>query len=393
MVIDFSNKSILEYMTNEEFQKIQEFSKDKETPFLVIDLKKIEENYKQLAQLLPYAKIYYAVKANPHPEILKLLADMGSYFDIASIYELDEVLKIGVSPDRISYGNTIKKEEDIKYAYEKGVRLFATDSSSDVKKLAENAPGSKVFFRILVEGGEADWPLSKKFGAHPDMIYHLIIKAKNLGLTPYGISFHVGSQQRDVGQWDSAISQCKYLFDAAKSEGIQLKLLNLGGGFPTQYLIPTNKLPVYTTEITRRLKEDFGEEFPEIMVEPGRYMVGDAGTIVTKIILISKKSVLNQYEWIYLDCGVYNGLMETLDESIKYPIFTEKENSAGKKEYVLAGPTCDSFDTLYQNFKYLLPSNLKDGDKLYFLTTGAYTSTYSTIAFNGFPPLKVYVLK
>jgi len=129
------------------------------------------------------------------------------------------------------------------------------------------------------------------------------------------------------------------------------------------------------------------------MVEPGRYMVGDAGTIVTKIILISKKSVLNQYEWMYLDCGVYNGLMETLDESIKYPIFTEKENSAGKKEYIIAGPTCDSLDTLYQNFKYLLPSNLKDGDKLYFLTTGAYTSTYSTIAFNGFPPLKVYVLK
>ena len=231
----------------------------------------------------------------------------------------------------------------------------------------------------MCDGNGADWPLSKKFGAHPDTIFNLALKSKKMDLIPYGISFHVGSQQRDIGQWDNAIAQCKYLFDAAKSEGIPLKLLNLGGGFPTQYLIPTNKLSVYTTEITRRLKEDFGEEFPEIMVEPGRYMVGDAGIIVTKIILISKKSVLNQYEWIYLDCGVYNGLMEALGESIKYPIFTEKENTAEKKEYILAGPTCDSFDTLYQNFKYLLPSNLKDGDKLYFLTTGAYTSTYSTL--------------
>ena len=394
MVTDSATRSILDYMTFDEFQNVKDFAKDKDTPFLIIDLRKIEAKYNELRKNLPYARVHYAVKANPHPEIIKLLADKGSSFDVATVFELDKLLGLGITPDKISFGNTIKKEKDIKYAFDKGIRLFASDSTSDVKKLALNAPGSRVFFRILSEGGDADWPLSKKFGAHPDMVYHLIIEAKNLGLVPYGISFHVGSQQRDVGQWDSAISQCKYLFDSAKSDGIQLKLINLGGGFPAHYLQPTHELEVYANEITRRLDEDFGDNLPEIIIEPGRSLVADAGVIVTEVVMISKKSVLNQHEWLYVDCGLFGGLIETIDESIKYPIFVENPSSVKeRKEFILAGPTCDSMDILYQDYKYSFPVDLKEKDRLYIFTTGAYTTTYSSIEFNGFPPLKAYVWK
>ncbi|NLB83175.1 MAG: type III PLP-dependent enzyme, partial [Synergistaceae bacterium] len=236
------------YVDPERFARIKEFAADKETPFLVIDLEKIGQKYDELLGTLPFAKIYYAVKANPNEAIIRLLIKKGSFFDIASIYELDFILSLGASPDRISYGNTIKKAKDIAYAYSKGVRLFATDSEGDLEKIGKNAPGSKVFFRILTDGSGADWPLSRKFGAHPDTIFYLILKAPELGLKPYGISFHVGSQQRDIGQWDHAISTCKYLFDSAAKEGIQLQMINLGGGFPADYISPTQKTSLYGSE-------------------------------------------------------------------------------------------------------------------------------------------------
>lgn len=379
------------YMSQANFNRIKDFAQDKETPFLIVDLKKVEEKYDELLDSLPFAKIYYAVKANPLEQVLRMLVQKGSCFDIASIYELDHILALGASPDRISYGNTIKKARNIAYAYSKGVRLFATDSESDLRKLAKNAPGARVFFRILTDGSGADWPLSRKFGAHPDTIFKLILLAAKLGLEPYGISFHVGSQQRDIGQWDNAISACKYLFDCAEAEGITLKMLNLGGGFPATYISPTHETSVYAAEIIRFLKEDFGEKLPEIILEPGRFMAGDAGVLVTEVVLISKKSEANQYSWVYLDAGKFGGLIETLDESIKYPIYSEKKGPV--QETILAGPTCDSMDILYENEKYALPASLEEGDRLYFFTTGAYTQTYSSVCFNGFPPLKAYVLE
>ncbi|MFA5746264.1 MAG: type III PLP-dependent enzyme [archaeon] len=396
----FSNRGLFEYLSKKEFARIKRFAKGKKTPFLIIDLKKIEEKFDELMGNIPYAKLYYAVKANPEDDIIKMLAKKGSNFDVATVFELDQLLKLKVSPDKISFGNTIKKEEDIAYAYKKGIRIFATDSISDVKKIARAAPGVKVFFRIIMEGGSADWPLSKKFGAHPDMIYHLIFESKKLGLIPYGVSFHVGSQQRDIGQWDQAIAQCRYLFDAAREEGIELKLINMGGGFPANYISPTHNLETYAKEITRFLEEDFGENFSEnmeIIIEPGRSIVADAGVIVTEVVMISKKSLSNQYEWMYLDIGKFGGLIETLDESIKYPIFTENYKKPPKekdcKEMIIAGPTCDSMDILYEKHKYLIPKSVREGDRLYILSTGAYTKSYSSIYFNGFPPLQVYIMK
>jgi ornithine decarboxylase len=236
--------AIAEYFDAATFSRIRAFADTHETPFLVVDTATIDHQYDDLTRHFPFARLYYAVKANPAPQILSLLRDKGASFDIASIFELDKVLALGVTPDRISFGNTIKKAKDIRTFYQKGVRMFATDSESDLRNIAKAAPGSKVYARILTEGSmTADWPLSRKFGCESDMAMDLLILARDLGLEPYGVSFHVGSQQREIGAWDAALGKVKVIFDRLREEdGLKLKMINMGGGFPANYIQRTNDL-------------------------------------------------------------------------------------------------------------------------------------------------------
>ena len=330
-----------DYCSPEEWTKIQEFSKDRETPFLVVDLEIIRQKYQELATCFPMAKVHYAMKANPGQPVVDLLKELGSCFDCASIFELDRVLDSGVEPDRVSYGNTIKKAKHVKYAFDRGVRLYATDSKADLQNIAEQAPGSKIFVRILVEGGEtAEWPLSRKFGCHPDMAIDLLVQAKQLGLVPYGISFHVGSQQKDIAVWDAALSKVKYMFDWMKyEEGISLKMINMGGGFPANYISEVNPIQIYAEEITRYLHDDYGDELPELILEPGRSLVGESGVLVSEVVLISRKSRTDLNRWVYLDVGLFQGLIETLGESIKYPIYTPKMEDSRDSGTVVLGLT------------------------------------------------------
>lgn len=383
---------IEDYYSRATFQKMKNFADQHETPFVVIDLETIDKAYDDLRAGFEFAKVYYAVKANPAVEIIDLLKAKGSSFDIASIYELDKVLSRGVSADRISYGNTIKKSKDIRYFYEKGVRMFATDSEADLRNIAKAAPGSKVYVRILTEGSTtADWPLSRKFGCQTDMAMDLLILARQLGLEPYGISFHVGSQQRDISVWDAAIAKVKVIFERLKQEdGIELKMINMGGGFPANYITRTNSLETYAEEIIRFLKEDFGDDLPEIILEPGRSLIANAGVLVSEVVLVARKSRTAVERWVYTDVGMFSGLIETMGEAIKFPIWTEKKGEM--EEVVIAGPTCDSADIMYEDYKYGLPLNLAIGDRLYWISTGAYTTSYSAVEFNGFPPLKAYYI-
>lgn len=381
-----------DYYSAIEWEKIIAFSRSRETPFLIVLLDMIQDKFGQFRAGFPDAKIYYAVKANPGLEVLSLLRDLGSYFDIASIYELDKVLSLGVSPDRISFGNTIKKARHIGAAYDKGVRLFASDCEADIRNLAQEAPGSRVFFRILMDAvtSDSDWPLSRKFGCQPRMLTDLALLAADLGLDPYGVSFHVGSQQREIPAWDAAIAQARSLFDRLDREQVRFKAMNMGGGFPADYLVKTNPLAVYAEEINRYLGLHFGGAIPELYLEPGRGLVGEAGILVSEVVSVAKKSKTDLKRWVYTDVGIFNGLMETLGESIKYPAYTEKTGLTG--DVILAGPTCDSLDIMYEHFKYQLPLSLESGDRIYWLSAGAYTASYSAIEFNGFPPLKTYYL-
>ena len=382
-----------DYVSDRDWNRFIDFSKDLPTPNIVVNLNTIKMNFIKLRDSFPYARIFYAIKANPGEPVLKMLAEMGSNFDIASRYELDLIKKFVDDPNRLSYGNTIKKAQDIKYFYENGVRMFATDSKDDLKNIAENAPGSRVYVRILVENSDtADWPLSRKFGCHPDMAYDLLVQAKALGLNPWGVSFHVGSQQRDIGAWNDAIAKVKYLFNSLEEEeDIRLQMIDMGGGFPASYTDPTNELSVYASEITRFLTEDFGDNLPEIILEPGRSLVGDSGILTSEVILASRKNNTALTRWVYIDAGKFNGLIETLDECIKYPLITTKDGDK-EGEVIIAGPTCDSMDVMYETTKYQLPITLKQGDRIYWLSTGAYTSTYASVAFNGFPPIKTYFM-
>jgi len=356
-------------------------------PCLVLDLDTIRHNYKAFASSMPRAKVFYAVKANPEPAILHLLASLGSNFDVASPAEIDMALAAGATPDRISYGNTIKKERDIAYAHQMGITLFAVDSVAEIEKIARAAPGARVFCRILVDNVGAEWPLSRKFGCDPKMAIDVLDAARQSGLKPVGVSFHVGSQQANLEAWDQALESVAGVFAAMKQRGVALTLVNMGGGFPTRYLKDVPTVMTYGEAIFAAMKKHFGEKTPEVIIEPGRGMVGNAGIIKAEVVLISKKSDSDASRWVYLDIGKFGGLAETMDESIRYPITTARDADA-KSPCVIAGPTCDSVDVLYEKNPYPLPDTLQIGDEVLIEATGAYTTTYASVAFNGFAPLQ-----
>ncbi len=352
--------------------KIARFLADHQpaTPFLVVDLDLVAANYQALRQAIPVAEIYYAVKANPAVEILGLLNRLESCFDAASIYEIESCLAIGVAPERLSFGSTIKKQSDIAAAYRHGVRLFAFDSEAELDKLAAAAPGARVYCRILMEGVGADWPLSDKFGCDVTMAADLLERARRIGLEPYGVSFHVGSQQRDIGQWDIALGRTAMIFSALNKAGIELKMVNLGGGFPARYRSGNEPLDAYADGIMKAMTRHFGNRLPGMIVEPGRCIAGDAGLIQSEVVLISRKSYDAETRWVYLDVGLFGGLPETMGEAIKYRIRTPRDGGPGGK-VVIAGPTCDEVDVLYEDADYTLPLDLRVGDKIEILSTGA----------------------
>jgi len=361
-----------------------------ETPFVVVDLQIVAERYRQLASALPMADIFYAIKANPAPEILRLLVSLGSCFDVASSNEVDMCLAAGALPSQISYGNTIKKQRDIEYAYDKGVRLFAFDCDAELDKIVEVAPEATVFCRITTDGGGADWPLSRKFGTTPALASDLLVAAAGKGLA-VGVSFHVGSQQRDVHAWDKALAPVAGVFARLRNEGIIPALVNLGGGFPGNYIDGIPAVDSYGEAIIAALHRHIGPELPQIIAEPGRYLVADAGVMEAEVVLVSRRSFEDDVRWVYIDAGIYNGLAEAQGEAIKYRIETAYDGGPAGR-VALAGPTCDSTDVIYECTHYELPLALTAGDRIRLLSTGAYTTTYASVAFNGFAPLRGHYL-
>jgi ornithine decarboxylase len=362
-----------------------------ETPCLVVDLDAIAEAYDRLAWHLPLARIYYAVKANPAPQIVAMLDGKSASFDVASRGEIELCLDGGIAPERLSFGNTIKKERDIAFAYEVGLRLFAFDSERELEKLARAAPGARVFCRILVDCDGADWPLSRKFGCAPDMAVALLKKARRFGLDPYGVSFHVGSQQTDPSQWDGAVATAARMFSLLAAADVELRMVNIGGGFPARYRGEVPAVERYAQSVMGAMTRHFGNHLPEIIVEPGRSLVGDAGVIQSEVVLIAQKGGGDKRRWVYLDVGKFNGLAETIDESIKYRIETPGRRGPSGP-VVLAGPTCDSADILYERTEYRLPLGLAVGDKVEILSAGAYTASYASVGFNGFAPIRTYCI-
>ena len=356
------------------------------TPCLVLDVDRVEENFRRLQAAMPLARIHYAVKANPAAPILERLVRLGSCFDAASWPEVRMCLDAGARPEAVSYGNTIKKERDIAAAYAAGVRMFAFDSEAELEKLARAAPGSRVYCRILVDNGGADWPLSRKFGCEVAMARALMLKAGELGLDPYGLSFHVGSQQTQTAAYEAAIAKVAMLFTDLTEAGVKVRMVNLGGGYPVRYKAEVPEIDDFGAAIMGAMAEHFGNALPEIVIEPGRFLVADAGVVQSEVVLVSRKAEDDPVRWVYLDIGRFGGLAETEGEAIKYDLRTPHDGTQ-TGPVTIAGPSCDSTDTLYEKSHYRLPLKLRDGDKVELLATGAYVTTYASQRFNGFAPL------
>ncbi len=355
-----------------------------ETPFMVISLNKVQENYLYLKKQLPRVKVFYAMKANSTPEVLLQLANLGSNFDVASPGEMRALNALGISGSRMVYANPVKTLSGIKLAHDLGVDKFTFDDESEIHKLASYAPGAKVLVRVRVENKDAVVNLNEKFGAAPMQALQLLQLAKDNGLIPAGICFHVGSQSLSADAYITALEMCRELFDKAEIQGMHLTALDIGGGLP----VPNEKVEAVDVDsMTDILREKLDELFPdtEIWSEPGRFMCGTAVNLVTSVIGTKMR---NGQPWYVLDDGLYgsfNGLMfDHWNFKMKMPADKAQEKVVPS---TFVGPSCDSIDVVARD----LPApKLEIGDRIMVPNIGAYSTSAAT-SFNGFPPADTIV--
>jgi ornithine decarboxylase len=357
------------------------------TPVLRVDTRLVERRYVTLSCALPDVHLHYAVKANPAPQVLRTLQALGCRWDVASPGEIDAVLAAGGDPAQMSYGNTIKKSADISYAAARGVRRFTLDSAPELAKLIELAPGATMLIRLATSGAGAVWALGSKFGCPEPEAVRLLEIAYRAG-HPVGVSFHVGSQQRNPLAWEEPLAASARLRAGLRAIGGDLAVVDLGGGFPAATLDAAPFDGRYGATVVASLERHFGDDRPELMAEPGRALVADAGVLETEVVLVAERDGIR---WVYLDVGVFSGLVEAYGESIRYLLEVRRDGlplTGEVGETILAGPTCDSVDVLFSKHRYRLPVDLRPGDVVTFLSAGAYTATYSSVGFNGFAPLR-----
>ena len=349
-------------------KEIESAAKGRQTPLLVMDGNVIRQKFRELQNVIGNARVCYALKTNPHWRVIDLLNELGADFEISSGEELNLLLHRDISPQRIIASNPVKTEAFIRAAYQAGIKLFAFDSYAEVEKLSQFAPQSKVYVRLTVSNEGSQWPLTRKFGVEIEDAVELLQEAQRKGLEPYGLTFHVGSQCTEAETWVKALEKSSVVWEQARDQGIELRMLNIGGGFPIEYRETT--LPI--SDIAKRLRDTIDILFPrdiELFVEPGRVLVGEAGILVATVI---GKAVRNGEKWLYLDVGVFNGLMESIG-GIKYSLASLKDGDL--EQWILAGPSCDSLDIVQSDV--FLPE-LAIGDNVYILSAGAYTTAYAS---------------
>jgi ornithine decarboxylase len=351
------------------------------TPYLVIETNKVAEAVQNFQNCFGVKSVYYAIKANPDKSVVALLDKLKCNFEVSSATELKTIINLEIPASRIISASSIKNPNFTKAAHKAGISYFTADSISEVEMIAFNAPGSKISIRLNVSNEGSEWPLSRKFGVDLEEGVHLLERAKQIGLIPWGLSFHVGSQCTRLATWVEAIDTAKLFWDLAAAKNLHLKSLNLGGGFPIQYKKPV----IGINEIANTVFENIKKKMPpiqEIIVEPGRAIIGQAGTMVSSLIA---KAARDGKKWFYLDVGVFNGLMESIG-GIKYPILVNGQGPINN--CVLAGPSCDGFDVI--DMEAELP-DIEIGEHLYILSAGAYTTAYAS-KFDGSPIPKIVLI-
>ncbi len=364
---------------------IRAMLKKHKTPFMLIKRCVLRKQYERFRKALPSVTPYYAIKANSHPAIVKTFVKLGTGFDVASAAEMKQVLRLGASPSKIIFANTIKSSEDIEIARRRRVRLMTFDNEPELYKIAKYFPGARVLVRIKVANEGSMVELSLKFGADSGQGFFLLRKAKSLGLRPAGVSFHVGSQSKNVENYLQALELSARIFEEAEKNDMPLKIMDIGGGFPIQHF--DNEIGInferMATQIRRQMKELFDKNV-KFIAEPGRFLVGPAGMLVTQVI---GRTFRNNKNYYYINDGIYGDFSGMVFDHCKYEFKTLRRGQ--KFLSALAGPTCDSFDTLSTNEE--MPE-LYVGDVVYVKNIGAYSCASATPGFNGFPPAKIILV-
>lgn len=358
---------------------------DHETPFFLLDLDRVKAKYREIRDSVEGVQVFYAIKANDHPAILRLLAAEGSCFEVSSVYELEALQAIGVPADCIASFNPIKAPKFIAALGAYGSTLMAVDSYEELEKMAALAPNAEVAIRLNVENEGSDWPLDDKFGVEPFEAVPLLQRARELRLTPAGLTFHVGSQCRNAASWDAAIGRCAQVWQQAGTAGIELRVLSLGGGIPAPHGKPTPSIEDIGHVIGQALCRHrlTASDGVRLIIEPGRGVVAEAAILATSVIAKARRAGA---DWVYVDAGVFNALMETI-AGFTYELSTSSDQPA--RTVTLAGPSCDSVDVMFRDIEL---AEVAIGDRVYVHNAGAYTTVYAS-SFNGFPPPRIYLLK
>ena len=343
------------------------------SPFLLLDLSIVRARAKSFFAAIPGVQPHYAVKANPHPAVLKTLHEEGVRFEVASPAELDLLLALGVQARDVLYSNPVKARSQIGYAAENGVEWFVVDNVGEIEKAVDVASHAKLYLRIDTPNEGSEWPLGGKFGAAEGDIPAIVAGAKKINADLAGVGFHVGSQCLNPANWTTALGRTQNVFDLMRQAGLEPKLINLGGGFPVPLTKPIPSMGSIGEVIRAGLEPFSGIK---VVAEPGRYMVSEAGCFVCRVMGVT---VRGGKRWLHLDAGVFGGLFEAF-EGIRHTIETDRAGDL--VSWDVAGPTCDSIDVVFRDLP--LPEDLQEGDFLYFRNAGAYTTAYAS-EFNGFP--------
>ncbi|MFF8710577.1 type III PLP-dependent enzyme [Streptomyces sp. NPDC015184] len=363
---------------------------------IIFDLTGIAAQYEALLRELPGISVRFAMKACPVDEVLACLAERGSGFDAASPNEVAQALRTGAPAGRIHYGNTIKSDRNIAEAHRMGIRTFATDSLEDVAAIAAHAPGARVFCRLATSGAGALWGLSRKFGCSAADAVLVMEAARSAGLTPAGLSVHVGSQQMTSQAWQETFESLADLLTVLNRRGILPDHVNLGGGLPALGYLdsrgrpldpPVDKIFAVIREGTQHLAA-VSEAPLDFLMEPGRHLVADHGAIRAHVARLSSRQQLDgaRENWLYLSCGKFNGLYEM--DQLQYRLLFPSHDEGDHVPAVVAGPTCDSDDAFaHEHNRVPVPREVASGDPVWILSSGAYATGYMTRGFNGFDPL------
>lgn len=356
------------------------------TPALVLDFENISNTYDRFSQAFPGAWITYAMKANANQPILDFLATKGAGFEIASQPELDRALAAGATGRDIICSNPIKHPAFLQRMQEVGVYAVVADSADEIDKIATYAPGMKVYIRLAVDNTGSVLPLAGKFGVDAELALDLCDQARDLGLQPIGMSFHVGSQCLNAQNWHHAIRSCGMVWEQATARGHHFTFLDIGGGYPAGHYhtadIPTiEEIGAVVMDAVRAYIPNSNDPDFILDIEPGRGMVGESGRLLATVVgRAIRRTADGDQTWLYMDVGVFNGLMETF-EGFPPVVYALENADRPLKTYTLAGPSCDSCDVVARDVQ--LPE-INIGDRLVFWDTGAYTNEYAA-AFNGFP--------